>query len=736
MTLDTRHSHWSVTFSFLFGTGELRLPPPARPLDIVLQSDPAPRFVVRTGRAVTSGHRSDDVTGKYVQADYLRYPDYGKVVNGSDYPGKSGVLINRESGREQGRHTPRTPDLVGDCRRRPIIPASDYKTGDDNVSLWSRSTRTTMIGSDSNLNTILDNMSDSSLSVQDSVTSDTGRGRKKTSSGRPRRRARSRESSADSRDGGDFKPLSKRGSSLRTSRSMSSLFQKTFSLRKKDNPFQPKTELSTEESSPGILKIFGDSITPGANYKSVLAVSTSTSRELVKEALERYDIPKKRAVHFVLCDVIGHFMNYASDQEADESKYSLTPDNALWTEACIRIIGDNERPLVLQKYWKPTEGFARRFELRRRSDLMIIEDKDTSGVNANARKMLAKTRCESHTNVNESTSDIGSRDCYTDDELPPATNGYVTRHQRPIDPDISRRAMDREGTPNDKCAERSRLKAPTTCPFLVNIHGYNTSQDTVLHPITHRCVKVGSDKKLASRHIHLTAPDILSRHCEFRLSTKSDTSSKSPSGSQSNNTRNFTFCVHLHIHQCADVKINGVPKQERTLLKNGDVITLGEYYQFVYRDPFAPPSPAQNLPQPADTETHQQTSVDSRHVVRKHPVSPPEMNHGDDQLSVTSGMTEEEKSAIQWRVHRNATYESDHSRMKLGYFLEREDELLQKIMNLTDVHTDTFRLTPAYLLSMAVEYSAAKHDQICTRTLLLKLSTKIHNSVLVRTIIT
>jgi len=87
-------------------------------------------------------------------------------------------------------------------------------------------------------------------------------------------------------------------------------------------------------------------------------------------------------------------MNYSSDLEPDDEKYSLSPDNGLWTEQCIRIIGDNERPLVLQKFWKPSEGYARRFELRRRSDLLIIEDKDTSGVNANVRRLLtSKVKC-------------------------------------------------------------------------------------------------------------------------------------------------------------------------------------------------------------------------------------------------------------------------------------------------------------------------------------------------------
>lgn len=47
------------------------------------------------------------------------------------------------------------------------------------------------------------------------------------------------------------------------------------------------TELSSQLSAPGILKIFGSDICQGANYKSVLATNLSSARELVKEALER-----------------------------------------------------------------------------------------------------------------------------------------------------------------------------------------------------------------------------------------------------------------------------------------------------------------------------------------------------------------------------------------------------------------------------------------------------------------
>lgn len=46
-------------------------------------------------------------------------------------------------------------------------------------------------------------------------------------------------------------------------------------------------ELSSQMSAPGILKIFGSDICQGTNYKSVLATTRSSAKELIREALER-----------------------------------------------------------------------------------------------------------------------------------------------------------------------------------------------------------------------------------------------------------------------------------------------------------------------------------------------------------------------------------------------------------------------------------------------------------------
>lgn len=123
-------------------------------------------------------------------------------------------------------------------------------------------------------------------------------------------------------------------------------------------------ELSTQLSAPGILKIFGGNICAGTNYKSVLVTGSSGARELVKEALERYGLSQLSAGQYALCDVIGRFQG---------------PERQWQTEG-LRVLGDHEKPLLIQDLWKPREGFSRRLELRRRAEVeeMAARDVDTT----------------------------------------------------------------------------------------------------------------------------------------------------------------------------------------------------------------------------------------------------------------------------------------------------------------------------------------------------------------------
>ncbi|XP_009466202.1 PREDICTED: ras-associating and dilute domain-containing protein [Nipponia nippon] len=135
-------------------------------------------------------------------------------------------------------------------------------------------------------------------------------------------------------------------------------------------------ELSTQLSAPGILKIFGGNICAGTNYKSVLATGSSGARELVKEALERYGLSQLSAGQYALCDVIGRF-------EGPEKQ---------WQTEGLRVLGDHEKPLLIQDLWKPREGFSRRLELRKRAEVeeLAARDVDTTTAGGALRSPLSQ----------------------------------------------------------------------------------------------------------------------------------------------------------------------------------------------------------------------------------------------------------------------------------------------------------------------------------------------------------
>lgn len=148
----------------------------------------------------------------------------------------------------------------------------------------------------------------------------------------------------------------------------------------------PEPPLASRPTAPpGVLKIFGAGLASGANYKSVLATARSTARELVAEALERYGLagspgsgPGESSCvdAFALCDALGR-------------PAAGGAGNSEWRAEHLRVLGDSERPLLVQELWRARPGWARRFELRGREEARRLEQEafgasDTEGEPAGA----------------------------------------------------------------------------------------------------------------------------------------------------------------------------------------------------------------------------------------------------------------------------------------------------------------------------------------------------------------
>ncbi|XP_032315845.1 ras-associating and dilute domain-containing protein isoform X2 [Camelus ferus] len=325
------------------------------------------------------------------------------------------------------------------------------------------------------------------------------------------------------------------------------------SLGASDDP----AELSTQLSAPGVLKVFGDSVCTGTHYKSVLATGTSSARELVKEALERYGLSPERAGQYVLCDVVG--------RAGDSGRQ--------WQAECFRVFGDNEKPLLIQELWKPREGLSRRFELRKRSDVEELAAKDvdtlTAGINAQARR-LQRSRAKG----TPAPASGGT-------QSPPLPRLRRTVSETSLSSATT--LLDAARGPEEPGQDTMRCSLYES-PHLLLLQGYSQQHDSLVYVLNRERHTVGQRTPSSKPSINLAAPDILPLHCTIRR--------RQPSGGEQAGPR-----LVLEPIPGAPVSVNFSEVGGCAVaLRHGDLLSLGLYYLLLFKDPAqAQPLPAQAL---------------------------------------------------------------------------------------------------------------------------------------------
>uniref|UniRef100_A0A8C6TTQ1 Si:ch211-176g6.2 n=1 Tax=Neogobius melanostomus TaxID=47308 RepID=A0A8C6TTQ1_9GOBI len=287
-------------------------------------------------------------------------------------------------------------------------------------------------------------------------------------------------------------------------------------------------ELSNHVTAPGVLKIFGSEIYQGAHYKSVLATTQSSAKELVKEALERYGLSKEEADLYVLCDAIGSI------------------SNRQWKTEGVRVVGDSEKPLLLQSLWKPREGLARRFEIQRRSSVeeMASRERDTvtAGINAQARK-LQKSRSRVASTLSERSS------------------GRSELWRSRSSTDMLDCAADRSPTHQSQNSLQI-FELPETGLEQRHI------DDFIIYLLVNQNITVGRARgnQEPKADVALSANDILPMHCQL--------------------LRHQDGCL-TSLRPCPNAAVtrNAVPLTTEATLSSGDIIGFGERYLFMFKDP-------------------------------------------------------------------------------------------------------------------------------------------------------
>ncbi|KAM8927059.1 ras-interacting protein 1 isoform 2-T2 [Pelodytes ibericus] len=463
-------------------------------------------------------------------------------------------------------------------------------------------------------------------------------------------------------------------------------------------------ELSSQKNLPGILKIFGDDISSGTNYKSVLATPHSTAHELVKEALERYAVADSDTEAFVLCDAVGRF----AGQDGE------------WKMEYLRIIGDYERPLVLQEMWKPKSGFSRRFEIRRKQEvekMTAADDNENAGINSQVHRLQkSRSRAASGGNVpiRERDDSISLRRSISDinlntkkrrerksiksmvaNDTDPSQDGDTKQQDRTVEMQISsedgQNVDGRDYSADTLDFERLSqclIQPPAEHPYFLLLQGYSKNQDFVIYVMTRKKHLFGRAEK-SSRDkgpyvdTFLSAPDILPRHCcVWRLD----------SSTQKN-------VVRVRPYRGALVTHNGGVLQREADLQTGDLLGLGEHFLLMYKDP---------------------------RVVQSRPVWLP-------QSWFTSGLSgafscqmcgrslQERQEAVQAYIESRD--------LVLQFRSQEEDAVLKEIIEKTGNPCNEFKLAPAYLFSLCIEHSTQALDPGHFPKLVMKIATLIKEVV-------
>uniref|UniRef100_A0A3Q1HRL7 Ras-associating and dilute domain-containing protein n=1 Tax=Anabas testudineus TaxID=64144 RepID=A0A3Q1HRL7_ANATE len=492
----------------------------------------------------------------------------------------------------------------------------------------------------------------------------------------------------------------------RQSRTFTQVLYRTLSYRDR-RPADDPAELSTQSSAPGVLKIFGDEICAGANYKSVLATPRSSAQELVKEALERYSLNKDAAHSYVLCDVIGRL---------DEGGVI---GGGGWRTECLRALGDNEKPLLLQELWKPREGHARRFELRRRAEVEELNAKEkdtiTADINAQARK-LQRNRAKGTLTLPRSSNSSFCRslsETSLNQVGPPAEEPkrYYSTLPGPV------RGRERETASNGRKKEEGSQGGGGVrhslyqSPHLLLLQGYN-QQDCLVYLLNREQHTVGQETPSARPNICLFSPDILPLHCRLRRvpapRRHANNSSKAEELAESQR-----FCVAVEPVLHATVQVNFSRCERSTTLRHGDLLSFGAHYIFLYKDPTgAKPLPAQTLAR-------------LRTLGQLYDAGVEEAEAGAQTCKMCGSVLKDRGAQVSRRGIGGGG--GQKRRLQLEFDQAHEDQLLSRIMSLIEPGGDDHKLTPAYLLCLCIQHSASSFPPGSFGKLLLKIVRRIQS---------
>nr|XP_029535007.1 LOW QUALITY PROTEIN: ras-interacting protein 1-like [Oncorhynchus nerka] len=500
-------------------------------------------------------------------------------------------------------------------------------------------------------------------------------------------------------------------------------------------------------TAPGLIKIYGDALSSGANYRSLLATAHSTAKQLIAQVITRYTerereetddaaLQKHSPEDFLLCDVIG--------------KPIQQPDGAVqWETECRRGVAEWECPLLLVDMWRPKEGFERRFEIQRRDDYEREErekekEREREGENHTGVRWR-RSRIQSgggaeegerghrgrNSELRRSISDmnlslrrrqgnhVGNDPSHSGNHpnnsaglqdrknivsmIAPLEHGEMMRSK--VRDEVERRNKADKAVEEEKdysacdleVMSQSLILPPTDRPYFLLLQGYDQSKDFVLYIMA------------GHTHVFGRKPTMREREKDRERERKG----KRPLKVETFLSAPDMLARHLLVRRDSavpdappgqalmrpfrggSVTHNGEALYREAGLKPGDVIGIGGHFLFLYRDPRVTPAPplALVLPWQADVPS----------------------------TCCLSGLVDRQEALRQYLGSTEAL---------LRFQPRHADALLQEIISKnSSPDSEGGPLAPAFLLSIMIDHASKHLDPALMPQLLLKAANQIKGIV-------
>ena len=344
---------------------------------------------------------------------------------------------------------------------------------------------------------------------------------------------------------------------------------------------------SSRTLSPIVRVYFPQEQSKFTNYKSIRATSTSTTTEVLTQALIKYRIPEEEYCTYELFDVVGTIVKLTA--QIDDPT-GLIPQEQ-FMELYSRNMNELERPMFIQDLWQAKEGYERRFELRQNAQIKQRLDQDKLSGNTNSSSgnnlPISSMNLKDASLASMASNDYGTRSLI---ENHPSHNISNMRVASVSASNIGQQ-MPGHTHHDSRMGTVSALRSTShesineDTPYLHTIHGSR---------IQKLLLKFKSDVIIGSSHssdfVLANDPDIEANHCSIGFYIGQDEPSMTNydpalSSSYSPQTKSkFAKSFDIQIKKIsreAYICINNfclTSKQYSASLNHGDVVALGSQY--------------------------------------------------------------------------------------------------------------------------------------------------------------